>query len=832
MVLLFLVGFPPASLAQMSIPGLEGDQERRAPAPRRIRELSAFPTISIIEPKNGVIVTREDLTIAISYRDARDELDLATFRVFINGVDRSRHFQPSASGASWQATARRAQDAVRDLALEGQSAQLEAQAAVAGEAQRVLTEGQNTIVASIKNLSGNLATTSSSFVLDTSTILATRAIPRSSLEQSFLAPPSPPLTETSRRAAPIGPSISRDLMQFGYEAFRALLPNLAPATNLPVSPDYTLGPGDSLIMYVWNLPLNIPGGALYDSAALMIDRSGSTFVPRVGSVPLQGLTLAQAQEVLRTRLARYYTGFELRVALGELRSISVYVIGEVNRPGTYSISPFSTVLDALFAAGGSTKMGTLRLIRITRGGQVLGEVDLYEFLLRGQRAIGPPLQSGDTIFVPFIGPVAAIAGEVKRPGIYELRPGTSIGALVVMAGGSLPTAALDRVQVERLQGSAGKVLLDIPFGVAQVGQGGGGTDLLQDGDLVTVFRAQDRLNNAITLEGFVRNPGLYEWKPGMRLSDVLRPEVLLPEAHRDRVEVIRVRPDFSRAVLTVDLRELWASSPTPNSAQDLILQPQDRISVQSEVVGPSTVTLSGEVKRPGTYAVTKGERLSSAIRRAGGFTDKAYPKAAVFTRDSVRKKEKAQLDDFVRIQEERIFAETSAVAAGAGGEAAGPLRESLIQRRAMLRMMAERAVVGRVVLKLTDLDQFEGSEFDVVLEDGDMLAVPMQPSSVLVMGAVRNSTSVLFQPGAPAEYYVEKAGGLNKEADKEEVHIVKADGSAVRGYTKIRELEPGDTIVAPSSIEPKYRALPVWRDIATIIGQFALTLATVYNIFK
>jgi protein involved in polysaccharide export with SLBB domain len=832
MVLLFLVGFPPASLAQMSIPGLEGDQERRAPAPRRIRELSAFPTISIIEPKNGVIVTREDLTIAISYRDTRDELDLATLRVFINGVDRTRNFQPSASGASWQATARRAQDAVRDLALEGQSAQLEAQAAVAGEAQRVLTEGQNTIVASIKNLSGNLATTSSSFVLDTSTILATRAIPRSSLEQSFLAPPSPPLTETSRRAAPIGPSISRDLMQFGYEAFRALLPNLAPATNLPVSPDYTLGPGDSLIMYVWNLPLNIPGGALYDSAALMIDRSGSTFVPRVGSVPLQGLTLAQAQEVLRTRLARYYTGFELRVALGELRSISVYVIGEVNRPGTYSISPFSTVLDALFAAGGSTKMGTLRLIRITRGGQVLGEVDLYEFLLRGQRAIGPPLQSGDTIFVPFIGPVAAIAGEVKRPGIYELRPGTSIGALVVMAGGSLPTAALDRVQVERLQGSAGKVLLDIPFGVAQVGQGGGGTDLLQDGDLVTVFRAQDRLNNAITLEGFVRNPGLYEWKPGMRLSDVLRPEVLLPEAHRDRVEVIRVRPDFSRAVLTVDLRELWASSPTPNSAQDLILQPQDRISVQSEVVGPSTVTLSGEVKRPGTYAVTKGERLSSAIRRAGGFTDKAYPKAAVFTRDSVRKKEKAQLDDFVRIQEERIFAETSAVAAGAGGEAAGPLRESLIQRRAMLRMMAERAVVGRVVLKLTDLDQFEGSEFDVVLEDGDMLAVPMQPSSVLVMGAVRNSTSVLFQPGAPAEYYVEKAGGLNKEADKEEVHIVKADGSAVRGYTKIRELEPGDTIVAPSSIEPKYRALPVWRDVATIIGQFALTLATVYNIFK
>ena len=822
-VLLFLMGFPPASMAQVSIPGFEGDQERRALVPRTIRELSAFPTVSIIEPRNGAIVTREDPTISIAYRDPRDELDLATFRVFINGVDRTRQFQVTAGGATWRFQPRRGQEAARDLSLERQSAELEAGAAGVGELQPVLTEGQNTVIASIKNLSGNLATTSASFVLDTSTILAARAAPRSLLEQAFLNPPSPPLTEMSRRGMPIGPSISRDLTQFGYEAFRTALSTLAPATNLPVSADYTLGPGDSLILYIWN----IPGGALYDSTTLVIDRTGSTFVPRVGSVALQGLTLAQALEVLRTRLSRYYTGFELRVALGELRAISVYVVGEVARPGTYTISPFSTVLDALFAAGGPTKMGTLRLIRVTRSGQTLGEVDLYEFLLRGQRAIGPSLQAGDTIFVPSVGPVAAIAGEVKRPGIYELRPGTSIGTLIAMAGGSLPTATLDRVQVERLQGSAGKVILDVPF---SVGHGSGSADLLQDGDLVTVFRGQDRLNNAITLEGFVRTPGLYEWKPGMRLSDVLRPEVLLPEAHRDRVEIIRVRPDFTREVLTVDLRELWASKPTSSPAQDLILQSQDRINVQSEVVGPSMVTLSGEVKRPGTYATIKGEHLSSVIRRAGGFTDKAYPKAAVFTRESARKKEKAQLEDFIRIQEERIFADTSALAAG--GEAAGPLRESLIQRRAMLRMMAERVVVGRVVLRLADLDQFEGSDSDIVTEDGDVLTVPMRPSAVLIVGAVRNSTSVLYQPGAPAEYYIEKAGGLNKEVDKEEVHIVKADGSALRGYTKIRELEPGDTIVAPPSIEPKYRALPVWRDIATIFGQFALTLATVYNIFR
>jgi len=804
-------------------PDVETLLERRGVAPRVIRELSAFPIITIVEPRNGAIVTREDQGIAIGYRDPRDELDPSTFRVFINGVDRTRLFQVTPSGATLRPQSRRQPELGQGSILERQGAEIEARGLDTLDLQPVLTEGQNTIVASIKNLAGNLATTSAAFVLDTSTLLATRALPRSPLESLFFQPPSPPLSEVQRRGTPTSPSISRDLTQFGYEAFRTLLPTLTPGVNLPVSPDYTLGPGDSLILYVWN----IPERALYDSATLVVDRTGSAFVPRVGSVPLQALTLAQAEEVLRTRLARYYSGFELRLALGELRSITVYVVGEVARPGTYSISPFSTVLDALFAAGGPTKMGTLRAIRVTRNGRTLEEADVYDFFLRGERAIGRPLQAGDTIFVPPIGPVAAIAGEVKRPSIYELRPGTSIGALISMAGGTLPGAQLDRVQIERLQGSNGKVIIDVPFGTAG---GAAASELLRDGDLVTVFPGQDRLHNTVALEGFVRTPGQYEWKPDMRLSDLLKPDTLLPESYRDRVEIVRVRPDFSREVLTVDLRELWASNPTANPAKDLVLQPLDRISVQSEVVGPATVTLTGEVKRPGTYAVAKGERLSSVIKRGGGFTDKAYPKAAIFTRESVRKKEKTQLDDFIRTQEERLFAETSAVAAA--GEQAGPLRESLVQRRVLLRLMVERVTVGRVVLKLGDLDEVEGSESDIPLEDGDALSVPMRPSAVLVLGSVRNPTAVLYQSGAPAEYYLEKAGGFSKDADRSEVHIVKADGSAIQGYTKVRELEPGDTILAPSSVEPKYRPLPLWRDIATIMGQFALSAASIVTIFR
>ncbi|HWT77270.1 MAG TPA: SLBB domain-containing protein, partial [Candidatus Methylomirabilis sp.] len=507
-----------------------------------------------------------------------------------------------------------------------------------------------------------------------------------------------------------------------------------------------------------------------------------------------------------------------------------YVIGEVVRPGTYTISPFSTVLDALFAAGGPTKMGTLRTIRITRNGRVLEEVDLYDFLLRGERILGPPLQAGDTVFVQHIGPVAGITGEVKRPGIYELQLGTTLDALVAMAGGPLPTAQLDRVQVERYQGSGGKVVRDIAFRTSGAPEG---SESLRDGDLVTVFQGIDRLQNVVTLEGFVKSPGQYEWKPGLHVSDIVRPDALLAEAYRNRVEIIRVRSDFTREVLTVDLRQLWASNPTPDPARDIVLLPLDKISVQSEVIGPAVVTLKGEVKRPGVYFITKGELLSSVIRRAGGFTDKAYPKAAVFTRESVRKKEKVQLDQFVREQEVKLLADTSALAAGAEGtQQTASLREFTEQRRALLRLVADEVTVGRVVLRMGDLDQIEGSESDIPLEDGDELTVPLRPSSVLVAGSFRNPTAVLYQPGAPAQYYIDKAGGLTKDAEKDGTYILKADGSAIPGYTKVRELEPGDAILAPSTTEPKYRPLPFWRDVATIFGQFALSAASVFTIFK
>ena len=802
----------------------------RTPSARTPRESWNFPTISIAEPQNGTIVTQEAQRIVINFRDPRDELDLTSFRVWVNGVDRTKEFQATSSSATWQPQPGRVFESTQGGQLTGTTGTT----GTTGMTGQGLGDGQNTIVASIKNLSGNVATTSSAFIVDLSVLLTTRSIPRSPLERGFLQPPSPPPTEQTKRRAPSEPTISRDLVQYGYEAFRMMLPSLMPAANLPVSPDYRLGPGDSLILYVWS----IPGTALYDTSTLTIDRTGSAFLPRIGSIPLQGLTLAEAQEVIRSKVARNYSGFELRLAVGELRAISVYVVGEVARPGTYTVTPFSTVLDALFVAGGPSKMGSLRDVRVTQTAGPVREVDLYDFLLRGERPTGPMLQAGDTIFVPPIGLVAGVTGEIKRPGIYELRPGTTVGMLLAMAGGPLPAAKLDRVQVERTQGATGKTLLDLPF---DSGRGPGAAEMLHDGDLLTVFPGQDFLRNVVIVEGFVRTPGQYQWKPGMWLSDLLTPETILPEAYREKVEVVRVNPDFTREIVLVNLQTLWASRTTPDSAQDLELQPQDRINVRSEVVGPMIVTMTGEVRRPGKYSVNRGERLSSVIGRAGGFLPTAFLRGAVFTREALRRQERQQLERFIDIQNQSNLSEGAALAAG--GVASGTTEVSsgvpamVAQRRELLQSLQRGVVFGRISIQLgkTETEKpgsVKGAENDLELEDGDELNVPQQPKSVSILGAVRNTTAILYKDGESVGYYLNRVGGVTREGDVSQIYILKPDGSALASFVKMRQVEAGDAIIVPFSTDPKIPLIVMVKDVATILGNLAIPFGVILSLLK
>ena len=313
----------------------------------------------------------------------------------------------------------------------------------------------------------------------------------------------------------------------------------------------------------------------------------------------------------------------------------------------------------------------------------------------------------------------------------------------------------------------------------------------------------------------------------MRIGQLLTPDKLLPEAYAERVEVARRRPDLTVEVVSVDLKKAWSG----DQSQDLLLKPLDEVTVRTVLKPSRTIQLSGEVVRPGLYTIAEGERLSSVLERAGGFTDHAFLKGALFTRASLRKIEQEQLESFLKVQEQRMLAAASTIIVGAEKEDVNANQQALQARREALRLLAGKVVVGRMVVQLDQPDRLKGTAQDVVLVDGDALTVPEPPQSVLVIGAVRNSTSVQYKEGASLDYYLNRVGGIMKEADKKEAHIVKADGSAIASFTNIRTVEPGDTVIVPPKEEEKIRTLPTVRDIAQTIGAALIGIAALAVLF-
>jgi protein involved in polysaccharide export with SLBB domain len=625
-------------------------------------------------------------------------------------------------------------------------------------------------------------------------------------------------TQVPQSPAYLGP-FGTPLRQYGYSMFAANVSTFAPVDDIPVGPDYVLGPGDDLTINVW--------GAVDSTLVRTVDRNGRIVLPKVGDLRIWGLTFSQADRLIRDELARFFRGFQTSVTMGRLRTVSVHVVGEVCQPGVYTLSSLATVTNALYSAGGPTKLGSLREVRLLRGNVQVARIDLYDFLQRGDRTRDYRLESGDTIFVPPVGDVVAVSGEVKRPAIYEISGGTRLADVVTMSGGVTPTSYLKRVQIVRALPNAERVTLDVDLTSHYLKGDESSNPPINAGDLILIHRSDPRIYNVVKLEGAVRYPGTYELKPMMRIAQLLPADLLLPEAYIERVEVARRRPDLSMEIVAVDLRKAWNG----DASQDLLLKPLDEITVRTELKSARTVQLSGQIARPGVYTISEGERLSSVLERAGGFTDRAFLKGALFTRAALRKIEQEQLDAFLKVQEQRLLSTASTVTVGAEKEEIASQQQALQARRDMLKILASKVVVGRMVVRLDAPDKLKGTDNDVVLTDGDTLNVPEPPQSVLVLGAVRNSTSVQYKEGASVDYYINRVGGFSREADQKEAHIVKADGSAVSSFTNVRTIEPGDTVVVPPKEEEKIRWMSTVRDIATIIGAALLGVAALVAIF-
>lgn len=429
------------------------------------------------------------------------------------------------------------------------------------------------------------------------------------------------------------------LKPFGYDLFSSEQSNFAAPAEAPVPTDYIVGPGDTVDLELY--------GKQVGNYALVVDRDGNIHIPGLGPLEVAGLRYDQIKSRIEERLQQEMIGVEASVTMGTLRTIRIFVTGDVGYPSSYQVSSLSTVTNALYAAGGISKIGSLRNVEIKRQDRLLGKLDLYALLLHGDNSGDVRLQQGDVVFVPPVGPTASIGGEVRRPAIYEMRAGDTVRDLLSLAGGLVPDADPHAARLERVDGGARLTVLDLDLD--------SGPDLavhLHPGDILTVPQILDEMADSVSLEGEVLRPGVYSWHPGMRLTEVLASLSALKEDADQRYVLIRRESYPSRrvSVLSADAVQAFEG---PGTAADPVLQSRDRIIIlplrqdrgdelaqvleqlkaqARDGAAPPLVSINGQTLAPGTYPLQPGMRISDLVRAGGGLDSAAYRLGAELTR--------------------------------------------------------------------------------------------------------------------------------------------------------------------------------------------------------
>jgi len=442
---------------------------------------------------------------------------------------------------------------------------------------------------------------------------------------------------------PLTPIGKAALKPFGYELFRQAAGSLQSMSDIPVPADYIIGPGDIIYIQLF--------GKENQEYSLAVSREGTLAFPGIGSIPVIGLRFDELKKSLRKRVKRQFIGVNANVTLGELRSMRIFVLGEVENPGSYVVSSLASMTHVLSHAGGIKATGSLRKILLKRNGQTINTLDLYDLLLKGDTRRDFRLRSGDVVFVPTIEMQVGVTGEVVRPGLYELKDQSSIADLINIAGGVLPTAYLASTQIERVKNGKTRLIMDLDLTSS--------VDLdlkLDRGDVLTIRRAPEQIDNIITIRGRVTQPGVYQWKEGARLSHYLPTmDSVQLNADLDYVLIIReIRPEFKLKVFSSSLRQIFNQ---PNGAYDVLMHPRDTIYVfdageqrgieldkimdqlqrqSNQVEATRIVRVSGEIRFPDSYPLEDGMRISDLIRAGGQLKESAFMFEAELTRYVVK----------------------------------------------------------------------------------------------------------------------------------------------------------------------------------------------------
>lgn len=682
--------------------------------------------------------------------------------------------------------------------------------------------------------------------------------------------------------------MAEPLTRFGENFFSRSTEEGASGADVAVPAGYRLAPGDKLDVVIYN----VRGGE--STSPIVLDGGGNAFVPGVGSVQLAGLTRDQAEGRIQGLMGTRFKNMRVRVELGKVAPLRVFVVGEARRPGGYLVNPGSTALDALLSAGGPSDRGSYRRVEVQRAGRTIAVLDLYDFLATGRPLHAPELQSQDRLFIPVRGTEVEVSGQVARPAIYELLKEKSLSQVLALAGGVSPAAYSPRLQLERVQKGKDRVLIEVELARANA-------TMLQPGDRVQVFSVLDELTNGVYLDGPVERPGWYAWSRGMTVSELLvRAQGLRPSASHGHAEIYRgnagrptevigfrlddamtrrndpslepgdrlvvfggtqvaydsskvqVRGAVSRpgeyqrysGMRVADLlgraggvlpeasveAEIARTGPdgvvqrlpiqvdqalaSPASPANLVLQDFDLLIVRPGLNArryPATITLSGEVARPGEYAVDPAQdTLADVIQRAGGLTGRAFPKGAIFLRTipNLVAPENREMANRVFVELQTVARQVAAVELARDGGSPADVATAISGQPVTTgagTAGASSFLAPRVIDKILTTDRVpvnlaalvKGDRgFDPGLRDGDILHIPEEPRTVVVSGAVAMPSALLHQRGWSFRDYIRRTGGFAQDADEDKVLVMRVNGELMRADSA-GAIEPGDLLLVP-----------------------------------
>lgn len=668
---------------------------------------------------------------------------------------------------------------------------------------------------------------------------------------------------------------------FGHDIFAQKQLTFESDLNIPAPDNYQLGAGDMVFIDI--------SGNSQQSFNGEVSPEGVVYLQNYGPLRVGGLTLAQANSLAKTTLGRYFAGSQITVTVGQTKTITVNVMGEVQAPGTYTMSAFATVFHALYMAGGANEIGTLRDIKVYRNNRQVASVDLYDYILNGKLTGNVSLQSNDVIVVGPYESLVQVAGKVKRPMYYEMRPTESVSTLLKYSGGFAGNAYREQVRLIRQNSGRKEVFSIDEFQM--------GTFKVADGDSVFVDSVLNRYANMVEIKGAVFRPGMYQvgGEVATLRQLVTKAGGLTEEAFTMRAVMHRRKADGTLETIPVALKEIMSQE-----LPDILLKNEDVLFIPSnrESQDERTLSIFGEVYYPGIYNYAENTSIEDLVLQAGGLKDAASivkvdvarrirnakadsPSPVVAERFTFQLKDGFVVDGdegfrlqpfdevFVRkspgyVEQKHITIEGEVAFAGtytlttkgerlsdlikmAGGLTAeaypkgARLIRTLTEAERMKQQSLKKFIVSKdsAEIKKFDLNNIryvginldkaienEGSnEWDLVLQDGDRLIVPQYNNTVTINGEVMYPNSVAYMPGQGLDYYINQAGGFSVKARRKKVFAVNMNGTVTR-VRSAKDIQPGCEIVVPTKEERK-RAVSIGEIMS--IGTTAAALGTMIS---